>query len=192
MIKVRNALAAGTMVASALIAPVTMPASFASADTVARTTSTTSTLTALQKPCSKHKNPDRCRQRRGACHGHGHGGGGSGGTGAGTSTGSGIGITDDTSPASGGQGGSGAASTTERRYRQPAHGRRLGEPPPMPCHRTSMNSAGPFVVSRQATCAPDRPPSNTAECGEYSERSGGDHEPDVLNEARRGILRSFE
>jgi hypothetical protein len=106
MIKVRNALAAGTMVASALIAPVTMPAQFASADTVARTTSTTSTFTALQKPCSKHKNPDRCRQRRGS--GHGHGGGGSGGTGVGTGTGSGIGITDDTSPASGGQGGSGA------------------------------------------------------------------------------------
>ncbi|WP_162641308.1 hypothetical protein [Streptosporangium sp. 'caverna'] len=108
MIKVRNALAAGTMVASALIAPVTMPAQFASADTVARTTSTTSTFTALQKPCRKHKNPDRCRLRRGAGHGLGGGGGTGTGTGTGTGRAGGIGITDDTSPASGGSGGSGA------------------------------------------------------------------------------------
>jgi hypothetical protein len=65
MFKLKNALAAGTIVASALIAPVTMPAQFAgaSADTVAGTTA--SALTFAGKPCSKHKNPAQCRARRG-------------------------------------------------------------------------------------------------------------------------------
>ncbi|MFF5209847.1 hypothetical protein [Streptosporangium sp. NPDC000396] len=42
MIKLRNALAAGTMVASVLIAPVTVVAQSAGADTVAGTTATAS------------------------------------------------------------------------------------------------------------------------------------------------------
>ncbi|OUC91065.1 hypothetical protein [Streptosporangium minutum] len=72
MIEIRNALAAGTMVASALIAPVTMPAQSAGAESTARSTSA-SHLTSVQKPCSKHKHPAKCRARRG-----GGGGGGSG------------------------------------------------------------------------------------------------------------------
>ncbi|WP_030925660.1 hypothetical protein [Streptosporangium amethystogenes] len=69
MIKVRNALAAGTMAASALVAPMTTPAPSAVADTVASNTSTT--LRSAQKPCRKHRNPERCRARHG--HGGGHG-----------------------------------------------------------------------------------------------------------------------
>lgn len=57
MIKVRNALAAGTMMAAALIAPMTTPTAFAVADT-------TATLSSLQKPCSEYKNPQRCREER--------------------------------------------------------------------------------------------------------------------------------
>ncbi|MFD8533131.1 hypothetical protein ACFV0L_37555 [Streptosporangium canum] len=72
MIEIRNALAAGTMVASALIAPVTMPAQSAGAESTARSTSA-SHLTSAQKPCSQHKHPAKCRARRG-----GDGGGGSG------------------------------------------------------------------------------------------------------------------
>jgi hypothetical protein len=71
MIEIRNALAAGTMVASALIAPVTMPAQSAGAESTARSTSA-SHLTSVQKPCSQHKHPAKCRARHG-------GGGGSGG-----------------------------------------------------------------------------------------------------------------
>ncbi|MFI6455524.1 hypothetical protein ACIBF6_28650 [Streptosporangium amethystogenes] len=69
MIKVRNALAAGTMAASALVAPVMTPAPSAVADTVASNTPTT--LGSVQKPCRKHKNPERCRARRGHSGGHG-------------------------------------------------------------------------------------------------------------------------
>lgn len=57
MIKVRNALAAGTMMAAALIAPMTTPTAFAVADT-------TTTLTSVQKPCSEYKNPQKCREWR--------------------------------------------------------------------------------------------------------------------------------
>jgi hypothetical protein len=63
MIKLKNALAAGAMVASALIVPATMPAQFADADAVAGTTS--SAFTAVAKPCSRHRNPERCRARQG-------------------------------------------------------------------------------------------------------------------------------
>lgn len=73
MIEIRNALAAGTMVASALIAPVTMPAQSAGAESTARSTSA-SHLTTVQKPCSKHKNPAKCRARHsGGGHGKGSG-----------------------------------------------------------------------------------------------------------------------
>ncbi|WP_344918871.1 hypothetical protein, partial [Streptosporangium oxazolinicum] len=62
MTKIRNALAAGAVMASALVVPAAMSTSFAAADTLAMTTPTT--LTFLLKPCSEHKNPDRCRARR--------------------------------------------------------------------------------------------------------------------------------
>lgn len=70
MIKIRNALLAGAMGASALIAPVTMPAQLASAETVAGTPSTTPVLTSLGHPCREHKNPAKCFER------YGGGGGG--------------------------------------------------------------------------------------------------------------------
>ncbi|MFF5204716.1 hypothetical protein [Streptosporangium sp. NPDC000396] len=76
MIKVRNALAAGTMVASALIVPATMPGQFAGAETVAKSAAA-STLTSAEHPCWKHRNPARCRRR-----GHGGGGGNDGGGGS--------------------------------------------------------------------------------------------------------------
>ncbi|ACZ88505.1 hypothetical protein [Streptosporangium roseum] len=96
MIEIRNALAAGTMVASALIAPVTMPAQSAGAESTARSTST-SHLTSVQKPCSEHKHPAKCRARRS--------GGGSGGGGGGKGGGDVIGgLDDDHGPGSSGGG----------------------------------------------------------------------------------------
>lgn len=66
MIKIRYALAAGAMGASALIVPVTMPAQLASAEPVAVTAvATTSVLTSAADPCDKHKNPAKCREKRG-------------------------------------------------------------------------------------------------------------------------------
>ncbi|MBB2913277.1 hypothetical protein FHS43_004575 [Streptosporangium becharense] len=65
---IRNALAAGTMMASALVIPMTMPGAFA-ADSAAVTASASPVLTSAEKPCRQHKNPERCRARRGAGHG---------------------------------------------------------------------------------------------------------------------------
>ncbi|MEU4541431.1 hypothetical protein AB0G15_42035, partial [Streptosporangium sp. NPDC023825] len=62
MTMIRNALAAGAMMASALIVPMAMPASSATAGTVAVTTP--ADATSVLKPCREHKNPDRCRARR--------------------------------------------------------------------------------------------------------------------------------
>ncbi|MFD1938992.1 MULTISPECIES: hypothetical protein [Nonomuraea] len=73
MTKIRNVLAAGAMGASVLIAPVTMPAQFASAETVTGTPSTTS-LTSVNGPCDDKPNPDKCRARLGDNHGDGGGG----------------------------------------------------------------------------------------------------------------------
>ncbi|MEU7894477.1 hypothetical protein AB0B45_16665 [Nonomuraea sp. NPDC049152] len=69
MIKIRNALVAGTMGVSAFLAPVTMPAQPASAETVAGLPSTTPVLAFLTHPCRKHKNPERCRAQLGENHG---------------------------------------------------------------------------------------------------------------------------
>src|SRR5690349_21090942 len=63
MSKVRNALAAGAMVASALVVPVTMPAQSASAGTPTQASSGTNTAL-VQRPCRNANNPDRCRARR--------------------------------------------------------------------------------------------------------------------------------
>ncbi|MFF5208387.1 hypothetical protein [Streptosporangium sp. NPDC000396] len=103
MIKVRNALAAGAMVASALIVPMTTPAQAADTGTVAGITSTTSVPTSVQKPCRLHKNPARCRARRGA--GHGRGGGGGGGGQRQNITGTGSIYSGGLSPSGGGSGG---------------------------------------------------------------------------------------
>jgi hypothetical protein len=62
MINVRNALGTGIMLASILVAPVTIPAPAVAAS---ETLSTPSTLTSVQKPCRKHRHPARCRARRG-------------------------------------------------------------------------------------------------------------------------------
>jgi hypothetical protein len=67
MINVRNALGAGVMLASILIAPAMVATPAAAA---AETVSISSTLTSVQKPCRKHKNPARCRARRGGYGGH--------------------------------------------------------------------------------------------------------------------------
>ncbi|MDP9841959.1 hypothetical protein J2853_001170 [Streptosporangium lutulentum] len=67
MINVRNALGTGMILASVLIAPVTTPAQAAA---TAETVSATSTLTSVQKPCRKHRNPARCRARLGGLGGH--------------------------------------------------------------------------------------------------------------------------
>ncbi|MGJ6964601.1 hypothetical protein ACSDR0_22065 [Streptosporangium sp. G11] len=94
MTKIRNALAAGVMTASALIVPAAISVSSATADTVA--TTAPSTLTSVLKPCRKHKNPDRCRARRGHRHGYGrhergrHDYGRRGGEGRGVGVGGGI------------------------------------------------------------------------------------------------------
>ncbi|MEU0483561.1 hypothetical protein ABZ260_30780 [Streptosporangium sp. NPDC006013] len=104
MIKVRNALAAGTMTASALLAPMTTPAPSAVADTVTSNASTT--LTSAQKPCHKHRHPERCRARRG--HGGDHGNIGGDGVGIGGGRGKvgiGGGISDNRAP--GNRGGAG-------------------------------------------------------------------------------------
>ncbi|WP_433251294.1 hypothetical protein ACQPYK_05680 [Streptosporangium sp. CA-135522] len=94
MLAIRNALVAGTMAASALIAPVTSSAQAATTGTMAEMSKTTTSpiLTSAQKPCSKHKNPAKCRARHGAGHGKSHGGGGGGG------------ISDDGQPGLGGTG----------------------------------------------------------------------------------------
>ncbi|MFE3455403.1 hypothetical protein ACFXJ8_41460 [Nonomuraea sp. NPDC059194] len=66
MIKIRYALAAGVMGASALIVPVTMPAQLASAVPVAGTAfATTHVLVPAEDPCAKHKNPQKCREQPG-------------------------------------------------------------------------------------------------------------------------------
>ncbi|MEU7899954.1 hypothetical protein AB0B45_44860 [Nonomuraea sp. NPDC049152] len=66
MIKIRYALAAGVMGASALVIPVTMSAQLASAEPVAGTTfATTHVLASAEDPCDKHKNPQKCREQRG-------------------------------------------------------------------------------------------------------------------------------
>ncbi|WP_433362984.1 hypothetical protein [Streptosporangium sp. CA-115845] len=76
MIKVRNALAAVTMTASALVAPMMTPTPPAVADTMASYASYASnasaTVASAQKPCRKHRNPERCHARRGHS-GDGHG-----------------------------------------------------------------------------------------------------------------------
>jgi hypothetical protein len=77
MINVRSALGTGMMLASVLIAPVTIPAPSAAG---AETVFTPSTVTSVQKPCRRHKNPARCRARRGG-HGGISGVGGGGGIG---------------------------------------------------------------------------------------------------------------
>lgn len=63
MTKVRNALAAGAMTASALLAPMMTPAPSAVADTAASNASPT--LGSAQQPCREHRHPERCRARRG-------------------------------------------------------------------------------------------------------------------------------
>ncbi|MFD1936282.1 hypothetical protein ACFSKW_32905 [Nonomuraea mangrovi] len=66
MIKIRHALAAGAMGASALIVPVTMPAQLASAEPVAGTAvATAPVLSSAADPCARHKNPQKCREQRG-------------------------------------------------------------------------------------------------------------------------------
>ncbi|GAA0819872.1 hypothetical protein ACFQVD_00175 [Streptosporangium amethystogenes subsp. fukuiense] len=94
MTKVRNALVAGAMTASALLAPMTTPAPSAVADTAASNASPT--LGSAQKPCREHRHPERCRARRGH---HGIIGGGDGGVGIGG------GISDNRAP--GNRGGAG-------------------------------------------------------------------------------------
>ncbi|MEU7892956.1 hypothetical protein AB0B45_08820 [Nonomuraea sp. NPDC049152] len=68
MSKIRNALAAGAMGASALIVPVTMPAQLANAEPVAGTVSVTAVLASSAAPCDSRKNPAKCRARHGNHH----------------------------------------------------------------------------------------------------------------------------
>ncbi|MEU0517294.1 hypothetical protein [Streptosporangium sp. NPDC006007] len=63
MIELRNALAAGAMVAAALIVPATMSAQSAAAGTVPEGT-VVSTHTFAQKPCWKYNDP----AKRAACY----------------------------------------------------------------------------------------------------------------------------
>lgn len=63
MSKIRSALAAGAMVASALVVPVTMPAQAAVAGTPTQASSGMTTAL-LQGPCRNANNPQRCRDRR--------------------------------------------------------------------------------------------------------------------------------
>ncbi|MEV4382055.1 hypothetical protein [Streptosporangium sp. NPDC049644] len=83
MTKVRNALAAGAMTASALLAPMMTPAPSAVADTAASNASPT--LGSAQKPCREHRHPERCRARRGHHGDHGIIGGDGVGIGGGIS-----------------------------------------------------------------------------------------------------------
>lgn len=77
MTMIRNALAAGAVMASALIIPATMPTSSAVAGTV--TVTTPAGASSVLKPCREHKDPERCRARReyrrehGRHHRHEHG-----------------------------------------------------------------------------------------------------------------------
>ncbi|WP_326819554.1 hypothetical protein [Streptosporangium sp. NBC_01756] len=91
MIKLRNALVAGTMLASALVAPMAMQIQSAGAATATETVSVTS----AQKPCWKHRNPEKCYARN---HGGGGGGGHHGGGGDSSD------FDDDFSPGGGGSG----------------------------------------------------------------------------------------
>ncbi|WP_189143401.1 hypothetical protein, partial [Nonomuraea glycinis] len=94
MMKIKNTLTAGAMVLSAFVAPITMPASAASAEPLAQRTSSTETLNQPLHPCKFHKKPAKCRAR-------GHGGGGGGGGGGD------INITNNNNAGGGGGGGGG-------------------------------------------------------------------------------------